>query len=64
MKLEYTTLFEEYTHAVERMIESAITAKVPVSLLVVIKSDFGNDAIPYFLLGVHHGQIGTIVSCT
>ena len=47
MKLEYTTLFEEYTHAVERMIESAITAKVPVSLSVVIISALGNDAIPY-----------------
>lgn len=47
MKLEYTTLFEEYTHAVERMIESAITAKVPVSLSVVIKSD--NDAMLLFI---------------
>ncbi len=49
MKLEYTTLFEEYTHAVERMIESAITAKVPVSLSVVIKSDLGNDAMLLFI---------------
>jgi hypothetical protein len=34
MKLEYTTLFEEYTRTVERMIESALAEKVPVRIIL------------------------------
>jgi hypothetical protein len=34
-KLEYMELFEQYTSLIEQMIEDHLTARVPVSLLVL-----------------------------